>query len=146
MWHSEIAGKNTVFLDVGIPFHFDDFGFNPLPLEIRIDYMLPFTVPLSAGIYLSTPYPNLKTFGVRTAYHFNINNPNTDIYIVYCFNFGFLRNNTLMRYNDTPVDVRYFDFRAGVRYFFGKLGSFGLAVETGFKFQSVIALITIKIL
>jgi hypothetical protein len=141
--HSETAGKNSFFGDVGIsPFVFGEYEFPIIPLDIRVDYMAPWPLPISVGFFFKTPMPNLKHFGPRIAYHFNFLK-RTDLYIAYVFDFGFVRNNTLEKYNDTPVPVHYYDFRVGARYFFRK--RFGVAVETGFKFESLIFLITIKI-
>jgi len=150
LWrHPEIAEKNAVFLDVGLaplPLEnfldsFDDFKF--LPLDIRADFLPPLSLPFSFGIFLRTPYPNLKHFGLRAAYHFDLRSPRADLYIVYVFDFGFLRNKILAEYNDSPVGVNYFDFRVGIRYFFGSL--IGLAAETGFKAESVVFSLSIKI-
>jgi hypothetical protein len=49
----------------------------------------------------------------------------------------------LKKYNDTTVDINYYDFRVGVRRFFGY--RFGLALETGFKFESILVMFSIKI-
>jgi hypothetical protein len=142
--HSEIANKNAVFIDVGpAPFLFDDFNFNFLPLNIRLDYMLPLPLPFSLGGFINTPYPNLKSFGGRFAYHFDLLDRFTDLYFLYSFDLGFLRNDILEEHNDTPVEIRYYDFRVGIRRFFGRW--FGITVETGFKFESIIFLLSIKL-
>jgi len=148
LWrHSEIADKNSVFADVALaPFmldNFDNFEFNALPVEVRIDWLPPLPLPFSAGIFFKTPYPNLKSFGIRFAYHFDLLDPLTDLYFAYVFDFGFIRNRILAEYNDSPVSVYWHDFRLGVRRFFGS--RLGLAVETGFKFESIIFLLSIKI-
>jgi hypothetical protein len=144
LWrHSEIAEKNSVFLDIGLPpVTFTGYEFAALPLDIRIDYMLPVPVPVSAGVYMKTPYPNLKSFGIRIGYHFDLDIPKTDLYVVYTYEFGFIRTGILLEYNDTPPKVYNFDFRIGVRRFFG---TFGLALESGHKFHSVIILFSIKL-
>jgi len=144
LWrHPEIAEKNSVLCDVGFTLEFADFEFNFLPLYIKIDYMLPVLLPVSVGVFFITPDPNLKHFGLRVGYHFDINDPYTDIYLLYTFNFGFLRNDTLLEYNDTPVPLNFFDFRFGVRRFFGSF--FGLGIETGFKLEFITISISIKI-
>jgi len=141
--HSETARKNSVFGDIGLsPFVFGEYDFPIIPLDIRIDYMVPLPLPFSVGFFFKTPAPNFKSFGPRIAYHLNFLR-RTDIYIAYVFDLGFVRNDILQEYNDTPVPVHYYDFRAGVRYFFRS--RFGIAVESGFKFESLIFLITIKI-
>jgi len=148
-WHSRIAGKNSVFVDVGIAplvfesFDDDDYEFSVLPLDIRVEYLPPFPLPFSIGFFLKTPNPNLNSFGLRLAYHFDLYDSYTDLYVLYSFDFGFLRNDILEDYNDTPVPVNYYDFRFGIRRFF--FSWFGIAVETGFKFESVIISLSIKI-
>ena len=142
--HSEIAGKNSVFADIAVaPLVFDDFDFPVLPLDLRIEYLPPVPVPLSVGVFLKTPNPNLKSFGVRLGYHFDLLDSFTDFYFVYSFDFGFLLNELLEEHNDTPADIHYYDFRLGVRRFFGSF--IGIAVETGFKFESIIFMLSIKI-
>jgi len=145
LWHlhPEIADVNSMFFEVGVSFVFKDIEFVYFPLNLRFDYMLPFVLPISAGIFMDTPYPNLKHFGTRIAFHINIDNPLTDIYILHAFDFGFIRNPLLEKYNDTPVVARFFDFRVGVRRFFGQ--RIGLAIETGYHFESVILSLSIKI-
>ncbi|MDR2941710.1 MAG: hypothetical protein LBV17_03865 [Treponema sp.] len=142
--HSEIAGKNSLFCDIGLaPLVFDGLDFPILPVDIRLEYMPPLPLPFSIGIFLKTPNPNLNSFGIRGAYHFDLLDDVTDLFIVYSFDFGFLRNDLLLEYNDTPVDKHFYDFRIGVRRFFGQW--LGLVVETGFKFESIIFLLSIKI-
>jgi len=142
--HSEIAGKNSIFCDVGLaPLTFDDLDFPILPADIRIEYLPPFPLPFSLGVFFKTPHPNFKSFGLRGAYHFDLLDDVTDLYFVYSFDFGYMRNDLLLEYNDTPVEKHLYDFRVGVRRFFGQW--LGLVVETGFKFESVIFLLSIKI-
>jgi hypothetical protein len=145
LWrHPEIAGKNTIFTDLGVaPFIFDGLEFPVLPMEVRIDYLPPLPLPFSAGLFLKTPNPNLKSFGTRLAYHLDINNSKTDLYFAYVFDYGFIRNDILKKYNDKPVPVHYYDFRVGVRYFFGRF--VGLAVESDFKVGGVIFMLSAKI-
>ena len=145
LWrHPEVAKKNTVFVDIGIaPLVFDNFEFKVLPLEIRLDYLPPLPLPVFIGAFLKTPYPNLKSFGLRIGYHFDLYDPYTDLFFVYSFDFGFVRNDILREYNDTPAAANYYDFRFGIRRFFGSW--FGIAVETGFKFESIVVMLSIKI-
>ena len=141
--HSEIAEKNSVFCDIALaPFFFDGFQLNFLPIELRIEYLPPMPLPFSVGLFFKTPNPNLKSFGVRAAYHFDVFDPCTDLYVAYSHDFGYLRNDLLKQYNDAPVDCFYYDFRVGLRRFFGWLG---LSLETGFHFESVILMLSIKI-
>jgi hypothetical protein len=144
--HSEIAGKNSLFADIGIaPFGFKEPEFSVLPIEARAEYMLPLPLPFSFGLFLKTPYPNFKSFGARIGYHFNISALNrlTDLYAVYSFDFGFLRKKIMEEYGDTPAPLRWYDFRFGARHYFKS--RYGVAVETGFKFQDIIFLVTIKV-
>jgi hypothetical protein len=142
--HSEIAGKNSVFTDVGIaPLVFKDLQFTVLPLDARVEYMLPVPLPVSFALFLKTPYPNFKSFGARIGYHFNLLDRLTDFYAVYSYDFGFLRKDILEEYSDTSVPIHWYDFRFGVRRFFKS--RYGVAVETGFKFQDIIFLVTIKV-
>jgi len=142
--HSEIAGKNSVFFDLAIaPILFDDIKFDVIPFDLRVEYFPPLPLPIAFGIFMKTPNPNLKSFGLRASYHLNVFDRYTDLYIAYSFDFGWLRNDLLAEYNDTPVDELYYDFRLGVRRFFGSL--FGLSLETGFHFESIIIMVSIKI-
>jgi hypothetical protein len=142
--HSEIAGKNSLFCDIGIaPLFFNGSDFQIFPADIRIEYLPPLPLPFSFGVFFKTPHPNMKSFGLRTAYHFDLLDDLTDLYFVYSFDFGFLRNDLLLEYNDTTADKHLYDFRVGIRRFFGQW--FGLVVETGFHFESVIFLLSIKI-
>jgi hypothetical protein len=109
-------------------------GFSAYLPEFTIDYVQPFYIPLSVGFFLKTPNPNLKSFGLRVAYHINTNIKPLDLYLAYVFDFGFLRNQTLSAHGDTPVVPRFWDFRAGIRYEFRAIG---LYIETGFKLQSL---------
>ena len=150
LWrHSEIAGKNSVFADIGFaPLMLENVAdslaaFEIFPLDVRLDWLPPIPLPFSAGVFFKTPNPNLRSFGVRLAYHFDLLDPFTDLYFLYSFDFGFLRNDLLEQFNDEPAEAAWHDFRAGVRRFFGR--RVGVALESGFKFQSVIFLITIKI-
>jgi hypothetical protein len=145
LWrHPEIAEKNTVFADLGMaPLVFDGLEFPVLPLEVRVDYLPPLPLPFSAGLFFKTPHPNLKSFGARLAYHLDIYNSKTDLYFAYVFDCGFIRNSLLEEYNDDPVQPHYYDFRVGVRYFFGRF--VGIAVESDFKAGGVIFMLSIKI-
>jgi hypothetical protein len=144
--HSEIAGKNSIFADVGLaPFVFKEMEFHVLPLEARVEYMPPVPLPFSFGLFLKTPDPNFKSFGIRIGYHFNLSvlDRFTDFYVVYSYDFGFLRKDILEEHNDTPVPVHWYDFRFGARHFFRS--RYGVAVETGFKFQDIVFLVSVKI-
>jgi hypothetical protein len=140
----ELAGRHAVFVDVALsPIVFADLSLPGLPLEIRIDYLLPVGLPFSAGLFMKTPYPNLKSFGLRLAYHVDVRDAKTDLYGAYVFDVGFVRNGILGKYEDTPTPLHYFDFRVGVRRAFGPW--FCLGAETGFKFQSILLFVSIKL-
>jgi hypothetical protein len=143
LWqYPEMAGENTVFIG-GFAAALTKEGFTvPLP-EFHLDYLLPLGLPVSAGAYFLTPDPNLKSFGVRAAYHFNLDDENTDLYFLYVFDFGFIRSEILLRYGDEAQEKRYYDFRAGVRRRFGRFVC--LCIETGFKLQSVRFGVSIKL-
>jgi hypothetical protein len=144
--HSETAGKNSLFADIGLAplaFSKDGLDFPFLPLDLRLEYLPPLPLPFSFGLFLKTPDPNLKSFGARLAYHFDLDVPKLDLYAAYVFDFGFIRNDVLIEYNDDPVDAHYYDFRVGVRYFFGRY--IGIAVESDFKAGGVIFMVSAKI-
>ena len=139
----ESADKNAFFLNikaVGISF---TEGFLLTEQEFGFDYVLPIFMPLSLGVYFRIPTPNLKSFGIRLGYHINIQSEKTDLYALYVFDFGFLRNDLLRQYNDAEQEIHYYDFRAGVRQVFGKY--FCLMLETGFKLQGFSIGIAVKI-
>ena len=141
--HSEIAGRNSVFCDIAVaPLMFSDLEFNFIPFDIRVEYFPPLPLPFAFGIFFKTPNPNLKSFGLRAAYHLDVFDPHTDLYFAYSHDFGYLRNALLLEYNDTPVDPYFFDFRVGVRRFFG---FYGISLESGFHFESLIIMLSIKI-
>jgi len=145
LWrHPEIAEKNSLFADAGLSlFVFNGLDFPILPLELRLDYLLPLPLPFSAGIFLKTPHPNLKSFGTRAAYHIDLGDDKTDLYFVHVFDYGFIRNDLLIEHNDEPVDIHRYDFRAGVRRFFGP--RMGIAVESDFKVGGIIVLLSAKL-
>jgi hypothetical protein len=149
LWrYPEAAGKNALFVDVAIaPLSFKDVdSFSLFPLEARADYVLPVGLPISAGLFMKLPSPaspNLKSFGVRLAYHFDVRDPKTDLYFMYAFDFGFTRNGILAQYNDTPAPVHWFDFRLGVRRLLG--GWFCFSAETDFKALGLVFALSIKL-
>jgi hypothetical protein len=105
--------------------------------------MLPLFLPVSLGAYVRVPDPNLKSFGLRAAYHIDLRNPRLDLYFLYRFDLGFLRNNLLIEYGDEAQDRYYYDFRVGIRYLTGLY--IALALETDFKFQGINFGVSIKI-
>jgi hypothetical protein len=145
LWrHPEIAGKNSVLADVGLaPFVFKSMEFPVLPLELRVDYLPPLPLPVSFGLFMKTPNPNLKSFGSRIAWHFGLGDALTDLFFAHVFDFGFVRNALLEEYGDSPAEIHYYDFRIGVRRFFGPY--VGAALESDFKAGGVIFMISAKI-
>jgi len=143
--YPEAADRNALFFDVAAcPLSFKDIdSFSLFPLELRLDWVLPIGMPVSAGLFMKLPNPNLKSFGTRLAYHFDINDPKTDLYLAYCFDFGFIRNDLLIQYNDTPAPMYYYDFRVGVRRLLGSW--FCFAVETDFKALGLVFTLSIKV-
>ncbi|MDR2489953.1 MAG: hypothetical protein LBD20_00955 [Spirochaetaceae bacterium] len=160
LWqYPEAADKHAMFLSgyiaalsfsegfvLGVPSGYEeapnDSVFAHAP-AFTFDYMLPFGLPLSLGLYMATPNPNLKHFGIRSAYHFDIEKEKIDLYFLYCFDFGWLRNDVLAEYGDTTVEMRFFDFRAGVRYLFGKF--IALTIETGHYLKCISFGVSIKL-
>jgi len=141
--HSEAAPKNSVFVDAGVCLSFSGVDFSPFPLDVRVEYMLPVPLPFSFGLWMKTPFPNLKSFGIRIGYHFNFLDNLTDFFLVYSYDFGWIRKDILEAYGDTSVPIHYYDFRFGVRRFFKS--RYGIAIESGFKLQDISLLITIKV-
>jgi len=140
--HPEIAEKNSIFIDVGIPIYIKNPQFNFLPLEIRLEYMLPISLPVSIGLFFNTPDPNPTSFGLRIGYHLDFSDPLLDVYLLYHFNCGFLIRDILYHYNDKPAPNYLFDYRIGVRRYFG---FFGLVIESGFHFESILIMVTFKL-
>jgi hypothetical protein len=68
---------------------------------------------------------------------------NLDIYVMYCFDFGFLRAAELEARSVLAPEIRYYDFRAGLRYIFGKI--FGLYIESDYKLDALILGLTVKL-
>ncbi|GMO58563.1 MAG: hypothetical protein Ta2G_18620 [Termitinemataceae bacterium] len=139
----EAAEKNSLFFNVkaiGISF---TKGFLLKQQEAGIDYVLPIFIPLSLGAYFRVPDPNLKVFGLRLAYHVNVDVEDLDLYAFYVFDFGFLRNNLLRKYGDEEQEIHYYDFRFGVRYLAGKY--FCLMLETDFKLKGLNIGVAVKI-
>jgi hypothetical protein len=130
----ENADRNSFFFNVkAVSVSFTE-GFVLTGQEFGFDWVIPVLIPLSLGAWLAIPEPNLKSFGARAAYHINIESEKLDLYGMYVFDFGFLRNGILLEYGDEEQPVRYYDFRVGLRYLFNM---FCLAVETDFKLQGI---------
>jgi len=144
LWrHPEIAEERSAFAEAGIPVKVINPQFQPLPVNVRFDYMPPFLLPVSIGVFFDTPLPNLKSFGTRAAWHINVSDPLTDIYIVHSYNCGFLITEVLRYYNDRPPPVHNFDFRLGLRRYINNF--LGISLETGFKLESVFLSLSFKL-
>jgi hypothetical protein len=142
LWrHPQAAEKNAIFADAGLSFP-DGFTASPARL-FRLDYLLPLLLPLSAGAYLQAPDPNLTSFGARLGWHIDIRDPAADLYFLYVFDLGFLRNDLLEEYGDEKQELRRYDFRAGLRYRFGRY--IFLSLETSFKLFGFSAGLSLKI-
>jgi hypothetical protein len=138
----EGAERYALFLDIkAASLSFKD-GFGTYYPELCAD-VLPFPLPLSIGAFIKMPDPNLKSFGVRAGYHLNLGDEFTDLYVLYAFDFGFIRNDLLTRYGDEKQTPRYYDFRIGVRRIFGTF--FCLVLETDFKSKGITVGVSIKV-
>jgi len=140
----EAADKHSIFVDIAFSkISFSDGFHIGLPLEIRMDYVLPVPLPLSLGLYFESPNPNLKHFGLRASYHLDIlEDEKTDFYFSYVFDFGFVRKKKLLEFNDTVPDIIWYDFRFGVRRLFGNY--FCLTLETGYKIWALLIMASVK--
>jgi hypothetical protein len=136
----EAAERGTVFIDINACRYifFDEIE---VDLAVRVD-VLPFPIPLSIGAFIAAPRPNLKSFGLRIAYHLDIEIEKLDLYFLYSLDLGFLRNGILAEYGDEKQSARFYDFRAGLRYMFGM---FGLYIETDFKLRGLVFGVSVKI-
>jgi hypothetical protein len=143
LWrHPEAAERNALFLNAGLAeISFAD-GFSFRGSEFSFDF-LPLFLPLSAGAYFRLPEPNLKSFGLRAAYHVDTGDPKTDLYFLYVFDCGFLRNEDLVYHGDEAQPLRFYDFRAGVRRLFGKV--FCIVIETGYKLSGLRIGLSVKL-
>jgi hypothetical protein len=131
--HPEAAGKNSLFLDVhaaAVSFT-GGFALGLEALEFQLDYLPPLPLPFSFGLFLKTPAPNLKSFGTRIGYHLDVLDRKTDLYFFYRYDFGFIRNNLLVKYGDTGQPVYNYDFRFGLRRVFNR--HLAIVLESGFK-------------
>lgn len=144
--HPEVAEENAIFFNTSIISYQvppNEWNITVPKFKFSLDYVFPWLLPFFAGLYMESPDPNLTSFGVRGGYHFDMEIDNLDIYIMYCFDFGWTRGRQLRAYGVTVPEIRYFDFRAGLRYIFGKL--FGLYIESDYKLDALILGLTIKL-
>jgi hypothetical protein len=144
--HPEIAAENSLFFNASIISYQippDVWNVTVPKFKLSADYVTPWIAPVFFGLYMEAPVPNLTSFGTRAGYHFNMDVDNLDIYFMWCFDFGFLRRKTLESYGVEVPEIRYFDFRGGMRYVFGKL--FGLYIESDYKLNAILLGVTIKL-
>ena len=145
LWqHPEAAEQNSLFVGASAPVLLisDGFEFQLVP-QFNLDYMLPTRLPFSLGAFLKTPSPNLNSFGLRAAYHINLDQERINLYFLYVFDFGFVRNDLLEQYGDERRPIRFFDFRAGVRW---RLNRFlFIQVESDFQFRGFILGLSVKL-
>jgi hypothetical protein len=140
--YPESADRNALFINVkALSLSFSD-GFGFAAQEFGFDYVQPFLLPVSLGAYFKRPDPNLKSFGIRLGYHLNINAPKTNLYFFYVFDLGFLRNDLLLEYGDEKQEMRFYDFRLGVRQRFNLIC---LMLESDLKLQGINIGISIKL-
>ena len=144
--HPEIAEANSIFFNLRIADVSLEGDFNFLLLNGSVDYMPPLPLPFSLGAFALLPSasgPNLKRFGLRAAYHVDLENERLDLYAFYSFDFGWLRNDDLVSVGDTPVEMIFYDFRIGIRFFFN--ANIGLFAESGYKFKSADLGLSVKL-
>jgi hypothetical protein len=145
LWqYPECAEPFSLFLDIKTAGLSQDGGFRTFFPEFSADLLVPFVFPLSLGAFAKTPDPNLKSFGFRAGYHINPGGDKTDLYALYVFDLGFIRNGLLAKYNDERQSVRCFDFRLGVRRIIGKYTA--IVLESAYKFQGLTVGLSLKLL
>ena len=143
LWRNpEAAEKHALFAEMKFAgLSFSEGVLFPPP-EFSFDFT-PLRFPLSLGAYFKTPSPNLKSFGARAAWHIDLRDPKTDLYFLYVFDMGFLRNDLLEYYGDETQPPRLYDFRAGIRRLFGK--AFCLVIETDYKLSGLNIGLSVKL-
>ncbi|MDR2095369.1 MAG: hypothetical protein LBP76_07600 [Treponema sp.] len=98
LWqYPEMAEEHAVFLGgFGITLAFTE-GFSLSTPEVSLDYLLPVGLPLSAGIS-TRPLDSVLNTALRIAYHINLNDEFTDLYLLYVFDFRFTRSEGKVQY------------------------------------------------
>jgi len=123
--YPEMAESHAIFFSV----FFTRFSFvNYFSLyypEITLDYLLPVGIPISVGASVQFFDPKLSSYGFRLGYHFNFNDENLDIYVLY--------NASLVLSGD-DIWLEY----GGMLGFRRRLFPFlCITVETRFKLQTI---------
>ena len=129
--HPEMAEKGTFITGIfaaslKVSFtELSDFAFSIEYPEIHLDYMLPVGLPFSFGLSAKALKPDVFGLGIRPAYHINLNDANSDLYVMYALTLDFISHYGLLEYGG----------RIGYRRRFGSF--FCISIETGFKLQSI---------
>jgi len=143
IWRNpEGAEAGRLFVDARFLTAGFDGSFAAVLPELGADWLLPVPLPLSAGVFMATPDPNLKSFGLRAGWHIDLFDERTDLYVFYVMDLGFVRNALLEEYGDTPAEAKWYDFRVGVRRLMGR---FCLTIESAYKFAGIRAGISIAL-
>jgi hypothetical protein len=132
--HPEAAEKNSLFANAVMPALSFSAGFSLPRPQIGLDYMLPIPLPVSVGAFLKIPWPELEGFGIRAAYHINLGDRKTDLYLLHVVEFRFERG---------AVSMRFLDFRLGARYLFN--GYLCVLVETDFFLRGIVLGVSLKL-
>lgn len=136
--YPEMADKHAIFLG-GFPVRFsiEERSVDYYPPELYVDYLLPVGIPFSAGVFVNSLGPDLFSLGFRPAYHINLNDENSDLYILYVINLIMIRS---PQKEETLLE---FGGRVGFRRRFGSF--LCLCIETGFKLQTIYVGVAIKL-
>jgi hypothetical protein len=138
--HPEMAEKGTIFTGAfAASFAFSltklsDWRFKIYNPEIFFDFMLPVPLPFSFGVSVSSLKSGVFGIGFRPAYHINLNDPNSDLYVMYPINIEFVE--------DISAKLEYTG-RIGFRRRFGSF--FCVNLETGFMLKALNFGIAIKL-
>jgi hypothetical protein len=136
--YPEMADKHAIFLG-GFPVRFsiEERSVEYYPPELYLDYLLPVGLPFSAGVFVNSLGPNIFSFGLRPAYHINLNDENSDLYVLYIVNL------ILTDYPEKEETLLEYGARIGFRRRFGDF--FCFCIETGFKLQTIYVGFAIKL-
>jgi hypothetical protein len=142
--HPEAAGENSLFLSAVSPTvtFSGEFAFDLPPPVVSVDWLLPLPLPFSAGLFVNFPAPDLERFGLRLAYHVNLGDRKTDLYILHVSEFALSPSEAVP--DKFVLTLRIFDFRVGVRYLFNRF--LCVLVETDYYFQGIVFGVSLKIL
>jgi hypothetical protein len=137
----ECAPGGTIFINLSImdySFRFGEAQSIEYPIfRPSIDWMIPLFPPVTFGAFVAPPDTVIRVvlnYGLRIAYHLDFDNPSSDFYLLYTYDFGYLNNPQLVAKHYKPIPQNFFDFRAGYRHMFNKFGAF---LESGYGFQTL---------